>query len=117
MSAPSRALILLLALLWQTLAWVTPFGISARTNELVHLTEHAQALDHHHHADASLHVADEVGNDKHLHPDSGAQSFALHHLLARHVFVASSVAMPFFADLEPLSVVPDGLLRPPQVLA
>lgn len=117
MSRSFRAFLLLIAMLWQTLAWVTPYGVSERSNELAHLTVHVQELDHHHHADASLHMGEEVDSDIHLHPDSGAQSVGLFPSTERPVFALTPGSLPCSINLEPLSVVLDGLLRPPQALS
>lgn len=113
----TRALLLLLAMLWQSLAWVTPFGISERSNAFAHLTVHSQELDHHHHADASLHMGTEVDSDKHLHPDHGTQPLGLFALGERPVFALIPASVPRAIILEPPSAVPDGLLRPPQALS
>ena len=113
----TRAFLLLIAMLWQSLAWVTPYGVSERSNEFAHLTVHVQELEHHHHADASLHMAEEVDSDKHLHLDSGAQSFGLLRSTERPIFALAPGSLPRSIHLEPLSVVLDGLLRPPQSLS
>lgn len=117
MSRHVRAFLLLIAMLWQTLAWVTPHGISLRANDLAHQAVHFLEQDHHHHADASLHMGEEVDSDKHLHPDSGAQSVGLFPSTERPVFALGPESLPRSTDLEPPSVVLDGLLRPPQVLS
>lgn len=112
-----RAFLLLIAMLWQTLAWVTPYGISLRTNDLAHQTVHVLEQNHHHHADASLHMGEDVDSDKHLHPDNGAQSVGLFASSERPVFALGPESLPRSIDLEPPSVVLDGLLRPPQALS
>lgn len=113
----TRALLLLLAMVWQSLAWVTPYGISERSDDFAHLTVHIQELDHHHHADASLHMGEEVDSVNHLHPDSGAQPLGLFSLGERPVLAFMPASLPCSLILEPPSVVLDGLLRPPQALS
>lgn len=80
----------------------------------MHLSVHVQALGHHHHADDSLHMADEVESDKHFHADSGPPSFGLHSSNERAAFAVLPGTRPSSVSHGSPSVVPDGLFRPPQ---
>ena len=66
-----RAVLMLLAILWQSLVMVGPLAVSDRGQEFEHAVLHAQAADHHHHDDLSVHVENADGAAQHLHADGG----------------------------------------------
>ena len=70
-----RALILLLVLLWQSMAMLGPVRLAQQVGEIEHLVVHGQDSSHHHHSDHALHM-DDV-NDvavQHIHADSGTNT-------------------------------------------
>jgi hypothetical protein len=107
------ALLFVLCLLWQPLSGLLPAALEAQADAISHAVVHDQAVDHHHHDDASLQV-DEANEAPHYHVLDGNQPAALAVEVgvvalgapARRVG-ASRVAQPASAELE-------GLLRPPR---
>ena len=54
MPAMSRrlcSLLLLIALLWQSVGMLSPFTVAQRAQQMGHVVVHVQDVDHHHHAD------------------------------------------------------------------
>lgn len=49
-----RSLWLVALMRWQTLAWVTPFALEAKGEQMAHLAVHHSDVDHHHRDGASL---------------------------------------------------------------
>lgn len=113
-SCKRRALFLLLAMVWQALAWLTPVHLDQQKQVIAHMVVHAQEVDHHHHADQTLHVEDDGSEPPHQHANQAAQ------------FPGLAPAMSLVAgDPIPSVLVPsigtghapiylEGLLRPPQ---
>lgn len=110
-----KASLLIAVMLWQTLVWVTPSAVEAQGEQLAHMAVHSQDTDHHHHADASLHLASDNDSSPHFHPDNGFQPLALTPWGAgTGIFLMPSV-QPDSSISEPPSVYLDGLLRPPSL--
>lgn len=116
-------LILILALLWQSLVWAFPPMAQERAALLAHEWTHEQAPDHHHHQqDASLHLDTAVADGavtgnaspSHHHHDPAHQVPGLPAMGALTVWSNLSGTAPRSPQLMPPSVVPEGLLRPPQ---
>ena len=108
-----RSLLFVLCLLWQPLSTLLPAALDARADAIGHAVVHDQAVGHHHHDDASLHLG-ETNEAPHQHVPDGSQSAAL----AVEVTVVElgtpatrvrthMVAQPASAELEVL-------LRPPR---
>lgn len=55
MSRSARACLLMLALLWQAVAGLSPVGQAQMTERLVNTLTHAQSVAHHHHGDDQHH--------------------------------------------------------------
>lgn len=108
---------LLLAIVAQTVAMLSPYGVTVRANEAVHYITHAQQTDHHHHHDLSVHIEDTMAADSHQHASSGLQSFGLITTAIARPSAAPCIA-PSLGKL-PLYTQPwiDGWLRPPKNLA
>ncbi len=116
---PARATWLLLAImLWQALSCLSPFNIDAQIEQVthltVHLTVHQQRTEHHHHDDASLHLAPDSDGTVHTHVDPGVQSGGLWPAPPEVVLDVFSGAVPAVPVTEPQTVFLDGLLRPPR---
>ena len=113
MTGRLRALLLLIVLLWQSVAVFGSVTVAQRVGELTHLTVHAQEADHHHHADKALHMEEDEGAGKHLHADSGSQPAGL---LSSHL-----ISLGYIRPISPaekshslwLSPTLEGPLRPP----
>jgi len=73
-----RATFLIIAILWQALVLLTPFGQAQRVNDLANIVTHSHALAHHHHDDHSLHMDDHVAEaSAHQHSNEAVQHMAL----------------------------------------
>jgi hypothetical protein len=113
----ARATLLLLVMLWQAVAWLTPFGVAQKAEEIAHVLVHTQEVDHHHHDDRSLHLEDADGEPPHEHAGNGAQPAAL-----PPAIVASLPEFPEpprypAATADRPSAFLEGPLRPPRLRA
>ena len=73
-----RAKFLMIAILWQSLVWLTPWGQEQRVNDLANIVTHAQVLAHHHHDDHALHMDDHVVEaSQHQHSNEAVQHMGL----------------------------------------
>lgn len=110
----SRALLLLLAMVWQALAWLTPVHLDHQKEVIAHMVLHAQEVDHHHHADQTLHVEDNGSEPPHQHAHQAVQLPGLPPTLTL------AVADPLPSVLVPgagtghAPVFLEGPLRPPR---
>jgi hypothetical protein len=108
----------LLALLLVALAWVwaVPGPQQPASQGLAHELVHLQAVSHHHHDDASLHLDDVAGGElpSHQHTGDGAKPVAWTAPL--HGDPDRLPPHPLVAATEPhsLAVVLDAPLRPPR---
>jgi hypothetical protein len=113
-----KALLSIAVLLWQTLAWMTPFVVQAHSEQFTHMAVHQQGRDHHHQDDASLHLSSDSDIDSdsalHIHADNGFQPAGLN-VLATRFEIPPLASTPAAAQpSEPPTVFLDGLLRPPR---
>jgi hypothetical protein len=113
----TRSLFLIALMLWQTLAWVTPFVVAAKGEQIAHMTVHQHERDHHHHDDESLHLSSDADSEPHFHADDGFQPTGLSVTAVGAVFNAPSDTVPAAKLVQPRSVFLDGLLRPPRAHA
>lgn len=112
-----RAFAMLLAILWQSLAMLSPMSVAAKAMEYEHAALHAQTSGHHHHDDGSLHVEAVDSTSHHLHADSGLHSAglppgAINQALPAHA--TSPVGVPLATIPTPYL---EGPLRPPRITA
>lgn len=112
-----RALILLAALLWQSLGMLGTFSVNQRAGEFEHLTIHVQEADHHHHADHSLHMDVDESNMQHFHADAGSGGNGLLASTSTNLFDLSAMRLPDAPASLWLSPTLEGPLRPPQHIA
>jgi len=78
MTRSARATFLTLAILWQALVWLTPWGQEQLVTDLANTVAHAQALAHHHHDHHSLHMDDHVTEAaQHQHSHEAVQLMGL----------------------------------------
>ncbi|MFN4029217.1 MAG: hypothetical protein ACK4LR_04355 [Acidovorax temperans] len=117
MSRRLWSLLLLVALLWQSVGMASPFAVAQRADQMTHMVVHTQDVDHHHHADKSLHLEASGGLDSHQHADEGITPAALLPSASLSIpsVPPSSPAAPAASRYSPPSL--EGLLRPPSALA
>ena len=101
-------------MIWQALAWLSPVHIDRQKEVIAHMVVHAQEVDHHHHADQTLHVEDDGSEPPHQHANQAVQ---LPGLLPTMTLAAgdpiASVLVPS-AGTGHAPVFLEGPLRPPQ---
>ena len=118
MTRSSRATFLILAMLWQALVWLTPWGQEQKLTDLSNTMAHAQAVAHHHHDDRTLHMDDHVTDAaQHQHANEALQPMGL--LPAVNGFsLDRSRPTRFSSSASPIAAVfLQGPLRPPQPTA
>ncbi len=118
MPRSARANFLILAMLWQALALLTPWGQEQKLTDLSNTMAHAQAVAHHHHDDRSLHMDDLVTDAaQHQHASEALQPIGL--LPAVNGFALNrSRSTRFSSSAAPVAAVfLQGPLRPPQTTA
>lgn len=113
MSSRFRAILLLVALLWQILPVLSPLGVEQRTAELEHVSFHGLDIDHHHHDAQSLHVDDTGGTSMHFHADGEINTAGLLTTGWSHVATVQLPSPDMAADPLFPSAHPEGLRRPP----
>lgn len=136
MTHRARALLLILALVWQAMAWLSPVGHAQMAERLVNALTHAQSVAHHHHGDDQHHDhgaeygheqdatlnLDEASADvhpanaaPHHHANEAVQSVGL--VPQAGDVTAEAPRPPRVSHLSALraSVFLQGPLRPPQV--
>jgi hypothetical protein len=117
MSVPVRARWLLLLMLWQAVAWLTPALLQQHTDTLAHLVVHTQELEHHHHHDESLHLETDADVPAHHHASDGVQPTGLlANVVSLSTRMSRSVPSVHREQHRPSAEV-EGLLRPPRALA
>jgi hypothetical protein len=117
MSIPARARCLLLVMLWQAMAWLTPGLLQLQTDAIAHLVVHTQDVDHHHHDDDSLHLEADSSAPVHHHASDGVQPSGLEPVTATAaVHLPPTVPMVRLEQDRPSADL-EGLLRPPRPLA
>lgn len=109
-----RALVLLIAMVWQALAWLAPAHLDHQSEVIAHMVVHAQELDHHHHADQTLHVEDDGSEPPHQHANQAVQLPGLEPAmrLAAGEPIPSVLVPSAGAGHAPVYL--EGPLRPPQ---
>ena len=112
-----RTLLLLIALLWQSVGMASPFAVAQRSSQISHMLVHSQEVDHHHHDDRSLHLEASGSVDSHQHADEGMTPAGLLPSVVLHAppLLPVSPAAPVVQRYSPPSL--EGLLRPPSALA
>lgn len=120
MTRSTRATLLMIALLWQSLVWLTPLGQAQLstdiTNTWVHAQAIAQAQPHHHDhlSDPSLHLDDHSVDGMHHHHHEATQPLGLAPQSVGWGFDLPQ-STQFAGTADPISTVfLQGPLRPPQ---
>ena len=114
MTRCTRATLLMLVILWQALAWLTPVGQMEKTGEVANLMAHANLVDHHHHDDRSLHMDDSADSPGHYHAHEAVQPVGLVPVTVDYLVVVPPAAPPVAHAADVASVFLEGPLRPPQ---
>ena len=109
-----RALLLVLAVVWQTAALFTPWVSSHWAAELAHVAVHIQGDGHHHHDDQTLHLDDNDSGSIHQHADASTYSLGLWQDTALHLVPVPLATVLSRADALWPPPLLDGLLRPPR---
>lgn len=60
-------------MVWQALAWLAPAHLDHQAEVIAHMVVHGQEVEHHHHADQTLHVEEDSGETTHEHANHAAQ--------------------------------------------
>ena len=113
MSRGFRALILLIVLLWQSMAMFGSVTVAQRAGELEHMAVHCQDAQHHHHADQALHMDDDGAGLQHLHADAGTNTAGLLTTVIPALARIRSMSPPETTHAIWLSLTLEGPLRPP----
>ena len=117
MSRPIRALMFMLAFVWQAAALFVPSASAAWAAELDHLAFHTQGDGHHHHDDQTLHLDDTDSVVMHQHADTGTHSFGLWpDTTLRLLPMPRASVVAWGHRLRPPPLL-DGMLRPPKSAA
>jgi hypothetical protein len=107
-------LVILFAMLWQTVAMARVGSTVNALADLEHVTLHWQESGHHHHEDGSYHQDDSNESVQHVAADHLNASLALA-ALASHNFPSLGTAAPGCMHEQPVPNPDlDGLLRPPR---
>ena len=117
MSYSFRALVLLIVILWQSIAMLGPVILAQRAGELEHMAVHVQDANHHHHADHVMHLDDDSGAVQHLHADTGNSATGLLTSFARSIVQSSSLLALEARQTVWRSPSLEGPLRPPKLTA
>ena len=120
MTRSTRATLLMIALLWQSLVWLTPLGQAQLSTDINNAWVNAQAQPHradHHHdhqSDPSLHLDDRSVDGMHHHHHEAAQPLGLAPQSVGWGFDLPQ-STQFVGTAAPISTVfLQGPLRPPQ---
>jgi hypothetical protein len=109
--------VVLIALVLQSWAGLTPMGVAQNAQAFAHTLVHAQARNHHHHDDASLHIEQASDEAGHVHADDGLQHSALLPAEARTAPFPQPRVDGAFAAVALASIYLEGPLRPPRAAA
>ena len=117
MTIPSRARLLILVMLWQAMAWLTPGLLQQQTESIAHLVVHIQDVEHHHHDDDSLHLEADANTPVHHHASDGVQPSGLEPVTATAPVHLPPPAPTVRLEPDRPSADLEGLLRPPRALS
>ena len=113
MSRSPVVIAVLLAFLWQAMAAFGSVTVTQLAGEINHMLVHGQASNHHHHADETLHLDEDIGVVQHLHADSGAGSSAILSSSPASPSKAKSASPPTLTPVIWRAPFLDGPMRPP----
>lgn len=117
MTRNARATFLILALLWQALVWLTPYGQEQKIVALANTMAHAQTVSHHHHDDHSLHLDGHVADvSQHQHTNEALQVMGLVPPVNGFTLDRPSSTKILVSASPIADVYLHGPLRPPQLI-
>jgi hypothetical protein len=106
--------VILIAMVLQSWAGLTPMGVAQNAQAFAHALAHAQTLNHSHHDDGSLHMQQASDEAGHLHADDGLQHAALLPTEKPTAPFPQPRVVGAFADVAVTSICLEGPLRPPR---
>jgi hypothetical protein len=115
MNRTLRSLLLIFAILWQSLAMLSPLSIEKIAASIDHGVLHTQEATHHHHHDASAHIEDTAEGLYHQHADSGMSTLGLLPTITSSLSLAAPLAFVAALGTTRSSPTLEGLLRPPRL--
>lgn len=104
----------LIAMLLPTWFGFTSCGVAQKVQGFAHAIAHAQAANHHHHDDGSLHLEPAAQEPVHQHADEGMQLAALLPDAAAALPDVSPTAVGWAAASALTTIFLEGPLRPPR---
>lgn len=113
MNRTLRSLLLIFAIVWQSMAMLSPLSVE----KLAASIDHGQEATHHHHDDASAHIEDTAEGLHHQHADSGMTTLGLLSTITLSVSSAAPQAFVIALSTTRSSPTLEGLLRPPRLHA
>jgi hypothetical protein len=117
MNRTLRSLLLIFAMVWQSMAMLSPLSIEKLAASIDHGILHTQEATHHHHDDASAHIEDTAEGLHHQHADSGMTTLGLLSTITLSVSSAAPQAFVIALSTTRSSPTLEGLLRPPRLHA
>ncbi|MEY3783136.1 MAG: hypothetical protein RIS97_1315 [Pseudomonadota bacterium] len=117
MNRTLQALLLVFAILWQSMAMLSPLSIEKIAASIDNSVMHALEATHHHHDDASAHIEDTDEGLQHQHADSGLQTLGLIPTMTADFSSLPPVSALTHLHKPSPSPTLAGLLRPPRLRA
>jgi hypothetical protein len=115
MNRTLRSLLLIFAIVWQSMAMLSPLSIEKIAASIDHGILHSQEATHHHHDDASAHIEDTAEGLHHQHADSGMTTLGLLSTITLSLSLAAPQAFVAALSTTRSSPTLEGLLRPPRL--
>lgn len=110
-------LVMLFAMLWQSVALARPGSTVNVLADLEHAALHWQEEGHHHHEDGSFHLDDSLASTFHILSDHLTVTTALLPAAAQYFPPCATEAPGVLHDTPVPDPILDGLLRPPRLRA
>jgi hypothetical protein len=116
MSRFATHLLLLMALVWQPLAFAEAARVQGADAKMAHLVLHWMDEAHHHHGDGEVHAEESAEGLSHVQGDHAHGGCALPSATTAAPLMQSGLERLRWHALEPPQPVLAGLLRPPRSL-
>jgi hypothetical protein len=117
MNRTLRSLLLIFAMVWQSMAMLSSLSIERLAANIDHGVLHTQEATHHHHDDASAHIEDTAEGLHHQHADSGMSTLGLLSTITLSLSLTAPQAFIGLLSTTLSSPTLEGLLRPPRLQA
>lgn len=115
MNRTLRSLLLLFAIVWQSVATLSPMAIEKMAASIDHSVLHTQEATHHHHDDQSTHLEDADDGLQHQHADNGFSTLGLLFTMMTALSLAAPQAFLTALKVAKSSATLEGLFRPPRL--